>query len=379
MKIGFVLDDSLDKTDGVQQYVTTLGQWLGTHGHEIHYLVGHTERTDLPRIHSLSRNVQVHFNQNRMSTPLPARTKTIRALLDKEQFDVLHVQLPYSPFMAAKVINSAPVGTAIVGTFHILPFSRWEAIATRALAAVLRKSRKKFDQVVSVSEPAAKFARKKFKLKSQVVPNAVNVAHFQSGKKLRKYSGKITIVYLGRLVERKGCMHLLEALEVLHQQNMLHLVRVVIGGKGPLEPKLKQFVDEHRLGKTVTFLGYIPEDEKPDLLASADIAVFPSTGGESFGIVLVEAMAAGAGVVIAGNNRGYRSVMAGHKEQLVNPGNTKEFAKMIKHFLINANARNRAKKWQTTKVTEFDVKTVGTNLLHIYKDAIRAKAETESK
>jgi len=365
MNIAFVLDDSLDKTDGVQQYITTLGHWFGAHGHEIHYLVGHTERTDLPRVHSLSRNVQVHFNQNRMSTPLPARTKDIKALMAREEFDVLHVQMPYSPFLAAKVIKNAPQGTAIVGTFHILPSTRLESTATRALAVWLRRSRKKFDRIVSVSEPAAKFARKKFKVKSEVLPNAVDVSHFQAGKKIRKYdNGKLTIVYLGRLVERKGCMHLLHAVNLLNEQNVLLMVRVIIAGKGPLEAKLKKYVDDHRLGKVVQFTGYVPESEKPNLLASADIAVFPSTGGESFGIVLVEAMAAGAGVVIAGNNRGYRSIMGERPKQ---------FAKTLKHFIVNANARKRAKKWQTTKVMNYDVKSVGKQLLKIYKEALADK------
>jgi phosphatidyl-myo-inositol alpha-mannosyltransferase len=378
MKIGFVLDDSLDKTDGVQQYVVTLGQWFRSHGHDVHYLVGHTERTDLPNVHSLSRNLQVHFNQNRMSTPLPANTKKIRKLLAAEEFDVLHVQLPYSPFMAAKIINNAPADTAIIGTFHILPFSRLEAAATRLLAAALRRSRKKFDAVVSVSDPAAKFARKRFKVKSRVVPNAVPVGHYHAGRKIRKYSdGKLNMVYLGRLVERKGCMHLLEALELLHQQNLLHFVRVLIAGKGPLLPKLEKFVRDNHLSKNVQFIGFVSEEEKPDLLASADIAVMPSTGGESFGIVLVEAMAAGTSVVIAGNNKGYRSVMAGHRDQLINPTDTKAFARTLKHFLLNANARKRAKKWQEAKAMEYDVQVVGKQLLAIYKSALNNKAKMQ--
>ncbi len=374
MKIGFVLDDSLDKTDGVQQYVVTLGQWYRSQGHEVHYLAGHTERTDLAHIHSLSRNIQVHFNQNRMSTPLPASQKRIRKLLSEEAYDVLHVQMPYSPFLAARVINAAPEATAIVGTFHILPFSKLESAATRILAAMLRRSRKRLDAVVSVSGPAAKFARKRFKVKSEIVPNAVAVSHFQLGRKLRKYDdGKLNIVYLGRLVERKGCMHLLEALELLHHQNLLHMVRVIIAGKGPLLPKLERFVRDNHLSKSVQFIGFVPEEDKPDLLASANIAVLPSTGGESFGIVLVEAMAAGADVVIAGDNKGYRSVMGDHEDQIVNPANTEAFAHTLKHFILSASARKRAKKWQAVRAAEYDVQAVGKKMLKIYAQALRFK------
>lgn len=376
MKIGFVLDDSLDKSDGVQQYIITLGRWFSQHGHEVHYLVGQSERKDIPNIHSLSRNIQTHFNQNRMSTPLPASRKKIKTLLQEEAFDVLHVQMPYSPFMAGRVIKAAPKGTAVVGTFHILPFSLMESMATRVLAAVVRRSRKKLDAVVSVSEPAARFARKRFKVKGIVVPNAISIQHFLKGKRPRKYAdGKLNIVFLGRLVERKGCMHLLKAIEELHKQNLLHTVRVIIGGKGPLDAELKKFVAEKRLGKTVQFLGFVPEKDKPDLLASADIAVFPSLGGESFGIVLVEAMAAGAQVVIAGNNKGYRSVMKPHKDQLIDPNDTEAFAKTLKKYIISIPARKRAKKWQDVKVVDYDVQTVGNKLLKIYNQSIRSKSK----
>jgi phosphatidyl-myo-inositol alpha-mannosyltransferase len=375
MKIGFVLDDSLDKTDGVQQYVTTLGEWFRHHGHDVHYLVGRTERIDLKNIHSLSRNVQTHFNQNRMSTPLPGNARNIRKVLAEDPpFDILHVQMPYSPFMAGKVIRHAPKETVIIGTFHVLPFSVRESVATRLLAAAVRRSRKKVDAVVSVSEPAARFARKRFKVKSVVVPNAVDVNHFHKGKRLKKYSdGKINIVFLGRLVERKGCMHFLKAIEELHKQNMLHMVRVLILGKGPMESALKRFVAERRLGKTVQFLGFVAEEDKPDLLASADIAVFPSLGGESFGIVLVEAMAAGAGVVLAGNNKGYRSVMGVHKDQLITPEDTAALAKTLKKYIVSIPARKRAKKWQEVRAMEYDVQVVGKKLLQLYREVLTSK------
>src|ERR1039458_8447904 len=107
LKVGFVLDDSLDKTDGVQQYILSLGSWLKQQGHDVHYLVGETVRTDIPNVHSLSRNINARFNSNRMSTPLPASPARIRKLLEDVQFDVLHVQIPYSPFLAQQIIELA--------------------------------------------------------------------------------------------------------------------------------------------------------------------------------------------------------------------------------------------------------------------------------
>jgi phosphatidylinositol alpha-mannosyltransferase len=371
MKIGFVLDDSLDKTDGVQQYVLTLGHWLQHEGHEVHYLVGHTERTDLAHVHSLSRNLQVHFNQNRMSTPLPAKRSVIRELLAREAFDVLHVQMPYSPFLAGRIVKAADPTTAVVGTFHIIPYSWFERLASKALGLLLWRNLRRFDATYSVSLPAKAFARQSFRLQSHLLPNVVDVSQFAAAQPLRQYrDSKVTIVFLGRLVERKGCLHLLKALAYLHERNDLQRVRVLICGKGPLRPELEDFVARHHLGKIVRFVGFVSDHEKVAYLASADIAVFPSTGGESFGIVLIEAMAAGAQVVLGGNNAGYRFVLGERPDQLVDPQDIPAFAKTLKHFINSDAARKRAHKWQADYVHQFDVRSVGTTLLGSYREAI---------
>lgn len=368
MKIGFVLDDSLDKTDGVQQYVLTLGSWYEQAGHTVHYLVGETHRKDLMHVHSLSKNLQVHFNQNRMSTPLPANRKAVRCLLDKERFDILHIQMPFSPWLAGRIIKAAGPDTRIVGTFHIIPFSWIEVAATRLLGVWCKPLLKKFDAVYSVSSPAQRFVKNSFGLNSELVPNPVNLSRYEKGRKISRFDdGKINIVFLGRLVERKGCGHLLQALQQLHERHQLDRVRVLICGKGPLESDLKQFVKDKRLGAIVHFVGYVTEKEKADYLATADIAALPSTGGESFGIVLIEAMAAGSSVVLAGDNIGYRFVMAGNDSQLVNPKDLQMFRKKLRHFIIDAKARQRSYRWQQEHVRQFDVRVVGSRLLKDYQ------------
>lgn len=374
MKIAFVLDDGLDKSDGVQQYVLTLGHWYHTQGHEVHYIVGETQRTDIAHVHSMSRNIQAHFNQNRMTTPLPASKNDIEVLLQDEQFDVLHVQMPHSPLMAARVVKAAPSNTAVVGTFHIIPFSRLESVATWALGLVLRRNLKHFDAIYSVSEPAKHFAKKSFHVQSTVLPNVVDSNHFKRGKPIyRTDSGTLNIVFLGRLVERKGCMYLLQAIQQLHEAKKLERVKVHICGKGPLQTELEAYVHDNHLSHIVHFVGFVDEDTKADYFASADIAVLPSTGGESFGIVLIEAMASGADVVLAGDNVGYRSVMQDREDQLVDATNTTEFARKLDHFITSHRARQSARKWQQDHVKQFDVRVVGQKLLHNYEQLIAKK------
>src|SRR3990167_6303303 len=91
LKIGLVVDDTLDKPDGVQQYVLLVGAWLSAQGHEVHYLVGQSSRTDLPNVHSLAKNVPVTFNKNKLTVPLPANKRRIQQLLEQEKFYILHV------------------------------------------------------------------------------------------------------------------------------------------------------------------------------------------------------------------------------------------------------------------------------------------------
>lgn len=374
-KIGFVLDDSLDKSDGVQQYILTLGKWLQNNGHEVHYLVGETHRRDIKNLHSLSRNIAVRFNRNRMSMPLGASRRRLKKLLAREQFDVLHVQMPYSPWLAARIIKAAPTYTGIVGTFHIIPFSGLHRLASRGLAVWLKSSLRRFDHILSVSEPARDFALSHYGVRSQVLPNAIDLKAFRGGPKTDvPDDGNLHIVFLGRLVERKGCLQLLEATRILcERSDLTQGFRVTIAGRGPLDMQLRRFCETFNLGHVVRFAGFIEENEKVALLGSADIAVFPSLGGESFGIVLLEAMGARAGVVIGGNNAGYASVLHEWPECLFDPSDAARFADTLEGLMLSNERRKRLHALQQAAIARFDVAYVGPKLLDIYESVIAKK------
>jgi phosphatidylinositol alpha-mannosyltransferase len=372
LKIGFVLDDSLDKPDGVQQYVLALGAWLSGQGHDVHYLTSTTKRQDVPNIHSLGKNMAVRFNANRMSMPLPANKAGITAFLAHQQFDVLHVQLPHSPWLAARVVEAADKSTAIVGTFHIVPNGWVVRAASRALATWTRPSLKRFDRLVSVSTAAQSFAKRTFHLNSTVLPNVVDYDRFAHAEPFEKYTDeRVNVVFLGRLVPRKGCMTLLQALDILAKRRRgdVPALRVLIGGRGPLEAKLKAYVTEHQLESLVEFTGFIAEEDKPRYLQSADIAVFPSTGGESFGIVLIEAMAAGS-MVLGGDNVGYRSVIGVRPELLFQPRKPIVLADKLAHYLADTAAREEAAAWGREYVRQYDIDVVGQQIEQIYSEAL---------
>ena len=374
MRIGLVLDDSLDTPDGVQQYVLILGRWLAAEGHDVHYLVGETTRTDLPGLHSLTRNVRVRFNKNRMAIPLPVSPGAIRDLLAREQFDVLHVQVPYSPVLAGRIIRAAGPRTAVVGTFHILPHSPLVNLANRALSLVVRRSLKRFDAIISNTIATETFARQVFGARGPVIPLPLELDRFTGAKPFARYKPGKTVVFLGRLVERKGCQYLLQAVAHAVSQGIWPKdARIVICGDGHLRPKLEAYVRAKNLAMLVEFAGRISEEDKPRYLASADVVAYPSTGGESFGIVLLEAMAASPGVVLAGDNPGYASVMASRPDSLFDPHDIPALAQKLVRALADPQLRTTASRWQRQYVRQFAVPVVGKQIVDLYKHCISAR------
>lgn len=373
LKIGFVLDDTLDTPDGVQQYILTLGRWLSTQGHEVHYLVGQTSRTDIPFVHSLGRNVHVKFNGNRMSTPLPASRQAIKALLERERFDVLHVQIPYSPFLAQRIILAATKETVVVGTFHIAPHTGLVRIANKLLGLLVRRSLQRFDAIYSVSSAAADFARATYGIETAILPNVVNAGYFQQAQSMQRPDNRPVVVFLGRLVPRKGCGILLEALRMLQKQDPDSLPHTIICGKGPLKDTLEAYARTSGLQESVQFVGFVDDNEKARYLKTADIAVFPSTGGESFGIVLIEAMAARHPVVLGAANPGYQSVLSPSPQSLFAVNDPKALADSLRQFLQDAELRARVVTWQDRYIMQFDVAVVGRRLVSRYLELLRAK------
>jgi phosphatidylinositol alpha-mannosyltransferase len=376
LKIGLVFDDSLDSNDGVQQYVRTLGRWLIKDGHEVRFLVGQTkDAKDLqPYVYSLSRNLKVRGNQNKMFIPFFSKASLIRSALELENFDVLHVMTPFNPFMGSRVIR---LSGAIpkVSSFHMVGGTWFINYGAYVLAALQRSTLRRIDTFLSVSVAAQKFERKYFKIESTVSPNMVTVDPYQVADVDASLKGeKATIVFLGRLVERKGAQHLLGALELLKSTNSLEGVKVHICGDGAMRKTLESFVKANGLGNVVTFHGFIDESEKPTYLASADIAVFPATGGEAFGIVLIEAMATGRCVVLGGDNSGYRTVLGGMENLLFDPTNHKQLAELLQRYIESPELRKSAIEWQTKTVREYDTNRVGSEIVAIYRKTIDEKS-----
>lgn len=363
LRIGLLIDDTLDSTDGVQQYVLTLGDWLSSKGHKVYYIAGETRRKDIKNIISITKNISVKFNKNKLSIPLPVRNKIVKDLIKELNLDVLHVQMPFSPFYAAKFIRHVDRQTKVVATFHIVPANIFFNFSSKVLGLLTFKAIKRIDSFISVSEAAKEFARRSFSVDSCVVPNAINTKRYRYAPKNKE---PIRILFLGRLVERKGCYEFLKALNLIKGFNTPKY-KVTIAGDGHLRPKLERYVIDKNL-ENISFKGYVSETYKKTLLSEADIAVFPSLGGESFGIVLIEAMACGSRVVIGGNNIGYRTVLDFDRDLLVDPKNTFVFSKKLLSFINNKQSRDKVSKALKSQVKKYDINNVGLKIESVYRD-----------
>ena len=387
LRVALVLDDSLDRDDGVQQSVLTLGAWLTEQGHEVAYVASNTHRTDLANVHNLARSLPVRFNQNTLRVPFVADARGIEQLLASHDFDVVHVQMPYSPFLAGRVISRLRERTALVGTFHILPAGASVTLGLRALRLVQRRQLRRYGKVVAVSPPAGDYVEENLRIPAVVVPNPVPVERFlahepaprpASSGPVGSASAPARIVFLGRLVPRKGAHLLLEAVAELEaREEDLH-VHVTIVGDGPQRDSLERRAAQLR--SAVEFTGHVGEGDKPGIFAGADVVVLPSTGGESFGIVLVEALACATGTVIAGDNPGYRSVMGPLTEQVVDANETTSLARAITAAVRDEAGRTARVEAQRGRALEFDISQVGPRVEQVYREALaqrpRAAAPT---
>lgn len=371
LRIGLVIDDGLDRPDGVQQIVLTLGRRLTALGHEVHYLTSSTERTDLPRLHVLGRTLSVRFNGNRLGTPLPASRAAVRRLLAEVPFDVLHVTMPYSPVLAGRVVSAAHPRTAVVGSFVIYPqdaVARW---GIRALGLAERRRLRRFDAISALSAAAQESVREAYGRDVPVIGGPVELAATQAGAPARSDAAPVRIVFLGRLVERKGPRELLAAAAALPRTTRPWTL--TLAGRGPLLADLQQRARAAGIADRVDFPGFVAEEDKAALLAGADVVALPSTGGESFGMSVVEALADAGGVVLAGDNPGYRTPMAGLEDQLVDPRDTAAFARTLARWIDDPAARRAARDPQRAAAQRFEAGEITRQTLAWYDQALVAR------
>ncbi|MFN0090390.1 MAG: glycosyltransferase family 4 protein [Acidimicrobiales bacterium] len=303
MRIALVCPYSLTLPGGVQGQVLGLGRALRAGGHEVRVLAPCDGPPPDAGVVPLGNSIPTAANGSvaPLAPDPAAQLRTIRALRD-EAFDVVHLHEPLAPgpTMTAMLIKAAP----LVGTFHAAGYSaayRWLRPAARWLADRL-------DLRCAVSEDARRLAARSLGGSYTLVFNGIEVERYQKADPWLTTAP--TILFLGRHEPRKGLACLLSAMAELPRD-----VRLWVAGDGPETARLQAvYAGDPR----IEWLGRISEDEKLRRLRGADVFCAPSLGGESFGVVLLEAMAAGAAVV-ASDLPGYANVVRRDEDALLVP------------------------------------------------------------
>lgn len=291
----------------------------------------------------------------------------IKKVLNEEQFDVINFHEPWAPILARQMLQVSE--TVHVGTFHA---NLVDSAAAKSLVNVFksygRSISEKLDYVTAVSPAPARVLLEKDperKLIKEIcyIPNGIDVKRYQTKPDLAvKHPKMKTILYVGRLEGRKGLKYLLKAYKELSDRT--DDVQLLIAGTGPDEQKLRDYIKEFEIPR-ITFLGFVTDEDKIHQLHRADVFCSAATKGESFGIVLLEAMAAGCPVV-AGDNIGYASVMKDTGAiSLVNPKDTRDFSRRLEIMLFNEDVRQLWLKWAKQYVKQYDY----VHIVDLYEEA----------
>jgi len=367
VRIGIVCPYSFDAPGGVQFHVRDLAEHLLTHGHEVSVLAPADEDTPVPAyVISSGRAVPVPYNGSvaRLSFG-PVARRRVHRWIEQGRFDVLHLHEPLTPSLGLLALwaTSGPV----VATFHS---SNVRFRVLQAAYPVLRPSLEKISARIAVSEDARRTVTTHVGGDAVVIPNGVYVDAFAKAPSDPRWTGtseRPTIAFVSRLDEpRKGLPVLGEAIP-----RVLRAVpgaRFVIAGHGDAEAAGERLDPASRAA--CEFLGTVSEQDKAALLSSADVYVAPHTGGESFGIVLVEAMSAGAPVLASDLDAFRRVLDDGELGVLFPTGDADALAQQLVALLADPARRSALRTRAAAAVRRYDWSVVADEVLAVYETVV---------
>ncbi|MGH7705642.1 MAG: glycosyltransferase family 4 protein [Candidatus Dormibacteria bacterium] len=378
MKVALVSPYDYGRPGGVGEHVRHLATELRRQGAEVRILApataGHQPLVE--GLYPLGRPIPVPANGSVARISLSFHlSRKIRALLEQERFDVVHLHEPLMPALPVTVLRTNHPGVN-VGTFHAYARQNLGYYYGRPL---LRRLFRKLDAGIAVSEPARTFVSRYFPGNYTVIPNGIDPVTFNP--EVPPHPGianprRKTILFLGRLEERKGLGTLLDAYSLLRQVRAD--CQLVVAGDGPLRRGYQRRVEEEGI-PDVRFCGFVQEPEKAAHFTAADIYCAPNTGKESFGVILLEAMACGRPVLATAID-GFRQVIRDGEEGLLTPpGDEAQMAAALARLLDQPELRREMGERGRRSAEGYAWSLVADRVLAVYQTALQSRSQPEVK
>ncbi len=379
MKIALVSPYDYPYPGGVVKHIAALDREFRRLGHDVRIIAACSEDMgDVPQqVIKVSGSIVPIPAAGSVAriTLSPRVYRRVKKILKQEQFDVIHLHEPMTPALPLAVLRHAPVSpqSVVVGTFHA--YREDNHPGYEYAKPIFEPFFGRLDGRIAVSKAVRDYLVGYFPGHYRIIPNGIDVERFSDPalRPIERFDdGKLNILFVGRLDKRKGFKYLLRAFALVKQA--VPQTRLMVVGAYDKEDKepFVLYARENRL-HDVRFIGYVPEDDLPRYYRTCHVFCAPSTGFESFGIILLEAMAAGKPIV-ASSIDGYRGVLTGGEEGLlVPPEDERRLAQALIRLLRDPSLRERMGCQGQAKAADYSWQKVAQQVLNCYRELSERK------
>lgn len=369
MKIGLVSPYDYPYPGGVTEHIHHLETEFTRRGHSVRIIApSSTNRDEVhENLYRIGGIVPVPVSGSIARITLSPRAyRWVKAILQREKFDILHLHEPLMPVLCLVALRHSK--TINIGTFHAYRESNFAYMAGKP---VLQRFVRRLHGRIAVSPPARELVSRYFPGDYEIIPNGIDADSFApaSVSPMPQFDdGRTNVLFVGRLEKRKGLRYLLQAWPALTRQ--YPATRLIVVGEGELREESERYVADNNL-ENVVFVGFVSNADLPRYYASAAVFCAPSTGFESQGIVLLEAMAAGRPVV-ASAIAGYASVITnGDEGWLVPPGDHASLAVALGRLIGEPQLRAQMGECGRRTVQRYEWPRVAERVLDYYDATMR--------
>ncbi len=377
MKIALVVPYDLAYPGGVASHVANLYHQLVVLGHDVRVIGPASNAVSVfgNKFIPIGRPRPVPASDSISRVPISLNLGgEIKAVLAAEKFDIIHLHEPFVPMLCSAVLRFSDAVN--IGTFHAAEGTPGYNFGWPLGRMILRRRRRKLHGRIAVSIPAKQFASKYVPGDYAVIPNGVDLSHFPAhAAPMPPFDdGRPNILFLGRLEKRKGLDCLLEAYRQLKTE-MPEARLLVVGGGTRLRKGYERWIEKHGL-QDVVFAGRVSDADRARYFRTATVYCSPATGKESFGVVLIEAMASGVPIV-ASNIPGYAGVLTNHQEGLlVPPRDARQLAEALKTVLRDKAMQRQMGDRGLTTARSYSWDKVAQRVVDYYQSVLERRKES---